>query len=480
MIRFPNASVLCEDVLENWQTMPVFRIEISLPDNPTINGFVFEAPFFSEQFAGRVRNDLYPLLGARLDWRASKCDGSSRRAFDAQLMTLIESITDRSADAETLENVDELVHLAESIAVRESTVASSFLFVSQNELLEFSTEHRPRLVADLSEFGAALDAIRFDDAVLVLREQGLQQVMLRDGSSDLVVHFDPPARFGQLMPLDHGSVLYQVAVDEPQATAGMRHIIGLYQPPSGAGRIVLSVEQSVTLLGPTADGTGLYLLPRGQDPAFTHALEVSLTSGETIATLNVTGDPFAVLSPDRRFIISAVRYSALELYDLTSVPMGRGAVAFPHTPSHVRELLWTADGYAYFCLLAGDFYDYYPDHPPASYGIWRLDPKAGQLCQITPASRQERQLLAVSPNGKVLVTGDLQGAVLIWDAEAGEVVAEIRAPQEELVADGPSPDGRWLLLRDRTQSVSVLVDLLTGTGRPITLPAGARFVGWQK
>jgi hypothetical protein len=123
MIRFPNASVLCEDVLGNWQTMPVFRIEISLPDNPTINGFVFEAPFFSEQFAGRVHNDLYPLLGARLDWRASKCDQASREAFDAQLMALIETITNRTADAETLEKVDEMVHLAESIAFRTSAVA---------------------------------------------------------------------------------------------------------------------------------------------------------------------------------------------------------------------------------------------------------------------------------------------------------------------------------------------------------------------
>ncbi|MCL7453404.1 MAG: hypothetical protein M8467_10195 [Anaerolineae bacterium] len=119
MIRFPNASVLCEDVLGNWQTMPVFRIEINLPDKPTINGFIFEAPFFSEQFAGRLQNALYPLLGARLDWRASKCDEASREAFDAQLMALIETITNRTADAETLENVDELVYLAESIRCQE-------------------------------------------------------------------------------------------------------------------------------------------------------------------------------------------------------------------------------------------------------------------------------------------------------------------------------------------------------------------------
>lgn len=119
MIRFPDASVLCEDVLGNWQTMPVFRIEISLPDNPTINGFVFEAPFFSEQFAGRVENELYPLLGARVDWRPSKCDASGRESFNALHTAMIESIINQTSDGETLENMDELIHLAESITVRE-------------------------------------------------------------------------------------------------------------------------------------------------------------------------------------------------------------------------------------------------------------------------------------------------------------------------------------------------------------------------
>ncbi len=125
MIRLPNAATLCEAVFGYWQTDPVFRVEVNLPDNPTINGFVFEAPFFSEQFAAQVENDLYPLLDVRRDERPSKCDDASRQAFDAKRVALIESITDRTADAETLEKVDELLHLAESITWAQATAATT-------------------------------------------------------------------------------------------------------------------------------------------------------------------------------------------------------------------------------------------------------------------------------------------------------------------------------------------------------------------
>jgi hypothetical protein len=121
MIRFPNADVLCAEGLGNWTTAPVLRIEVYLPDNPTINGFVFEAPFLSEGFAAQMDQDLYPLLGARLHERASKCDEASRQAFGAQRAAMIESILNRTADAETLENVDELIHLTESIMIRDRT-----------------------------------------------------------------------------------------------------------------------------------------------------------------------------------------------------------------------------------------------------------------------------------------------------------------------------------------------------------------------
>ena len=66
MIRIPNSQYICESA-PGFYTTPVFRIEIDLPENRMINGFVFEAPFFSEKFSNEIENELYPLLGLDLD-----------------------------------------------------------------------------------------------------------------------------------------------------------------------------------------------------------------------------------------------------------------------------------------------------------------------------------------------------------------------------------------------------------------------------
>jgi Tol biopolymer transport system component len=123
MIRFPNAKLMCEGDVGSWTTRPAFRIEVNLPNNPTINGFVFEASFFSKQFSNQVEKDLYPLLGISSDMVPRKCDAASQQVFDAQLVVLIKSITTRSADAETLKKLDQLTHLAGSIAFQTSAVA---------------------------------------------------------------------------------------------------------------------------------------------------------------------------------------------------------------------------------------------------------------------------------------------------------------------------------------------------------------------
>jgi hypothetical protein len=359
--------------------------------------------------------------------------------------------------------------------------APRFLYVHENELLEceYSKKAGPTLVAELADFGATLDAFLLHNLVFALREQGLQRVNLVDGLSELVVEFDPPALFGMLMPFDGERVIYDLAVDAPQAFAGMGTVIGLFQLSSGSGRIVLSSEGSMTLLGQTADRRGLYLLPRGQDRSVTRALEVSLASGETTAQLPLTGDD-ASLSPERHFILT-LSQGGFVVHDLTSVPPRIRGVALPDMPSHARELVWSTNGYAFFSLLAGNYYDYDPDHPPLSYVIWRLDAKTGQLCQITQGQREERQLLAVSPDGQKLVTGDLRGTVLFWDMDTGRITAQLTVPQGELYADGgPDPSGNWLLLRHTQEGPAVLVHLPTGTGESFTLPGGAVFVGWRE
>jgi hypothetical protein len=114
MIRLPNANYICNSA-PGFYTTPVFRIEVNLLNNPKINGFVFEAPFLSEQFSNALESNLYPLLGLDSNMVAYKCGEADQQAFDAQLRSYLEKIKTRKVDSETQRQLDELLHLAASI-----------------------------------------------------------------------------------------------------------------------------------------------------------------------------------------------------------------------------------------------------------------------------------------------------------------------------------------------------------------------------
>lgn len=116
MISFPDAAMLCEaSGGPGFSPTPVFRLEINLPENPTIHGFVWQAPFISEQFSNQLKSELYPLL--ELDsfmGAVNKCDAESQQKFDAQRAIYLEQIKNKSVEAGTQKNLDELFHLLNS------------------------------------------------------------------------------------------------------------------------------------------------------------------------------------------------------------------------------------------------------------------------------------------------------------------------------------------------------------------------------
>lgn len=83
--------------------------------------------------------------------------------------------------------------------------------VQQELQLEQIAGGTPHHLIDLPDARAVLDGRRTDDVVLMLRGQGLQRVVLADGSTDLLLRFDGPARFGALMA-DGAQAIYQAAV----------------------------------------------------------------------------------------------------------------------------------------------------------------------------------------------------------------------------------------------------------------------------
>jgi hypothetical protein len=114
MILFPNANYLC-DGYPSRRVQPVFRIEINLPDNPRINGFVIEAPFLSDEFITKMENELYSLIGFGEEGLAAKCGQEDQQAFDTLLLEFLEEINTRTMDDEINSNLDQLHHLVNSI-----------------------------------------------------------------------------------------------------------------------------------------------------------------------------------------------------------------------------------------------------------------------------------------------------------------------------------------------------------------------------
>ncbi len=141
-VEFTNSYDLCHlPTIESVASAafgPVVRIEVNLPHNATINGFVFQAPFLSEQLSEELDAELLPLLGLgsalqvqgcptpawpRAAWSpctpsiVTKCaDEASRQAFDRQVQAFAERVKSGSLDAATLQNLDDLMHLATSIS----------------------------------------------------------------------------------------------------------------------------------------------------------------------------------------------------------------------------------------------------------------------------------------------------------------------------------------------------------------------------
>jgi len=366
-------------------------------------------------------------------------------------------------------------------AATPSLPAPAFLYVHETALLAQVAGGEPQRLAELPDLGAVLDARRVGEVVFVLCERGLQRAALGDGSSEVVVRFDPPVRFGSIDPLPQGTqILYEAVVDDPQAEFGMRTEIGLYQADRDRSQTVLSTASSLTVLGMASDGRSLYLVPHGQDPSFGRVLVVALDGGQVEAELDVLGDPIASLAPDSRFLVATMPQDVLNLYDLASATVKARRVSLPNPPSHVRDLFWASDGRSlYFSLLGGDFYSYDPLNPPDPHGLWRLEVEAGTLTQVTTGEKGERQLLAMSPGGEWLVTGDLAGTVQVWEARSGREMGQARAPQGEMYAAGISPDGDWLLLRHFSEEAVLLVHLPGGESASFTLPAGAVVAGWR-
>jgi hypothetical protein len=113
--RMPEAAGLCDQPDFELQFKQKAFVWVLLPASASINGFVFVAPFLSAEADEHLLDLRRDLLG----WDGvshAVCSLESQAAFDAEINAYRDDLESGRVDAETLENVAGLRHLAESIA----------------------------------------------------------------------------------------------------------------------------------------------------------------------------------------------------------------------------------------------------------------------------------------------------------------------------------------------------------------------------
>lgn len=143
MMRFPNAEDFCyrisADVVNQTIWQPIVRIEVNLPNNPSIQGFVFEAPFLSDQSSEQLNSDLLPIISLGSATSTRNCDASNMQRFDNQVQEYIERVRAKNLDEATLQNLDELLHLANSITFQRTEVIT-YIVQSGDTIFEIANK----------------------------------------------------------------------------------------------------------------------------------------------------------------------------------------------------------------------------------------------------------------------------------------------------------------------------------------------------
>jgi hypothetical protein len=95
-------------------TSPMAIVEIVLPENPKINGFIFAWNFLPEE----LTKEFDDILGLNPDRIFNNCTEESIRSYDQKLNELFEAIASNKTTGETRKNLNKMIHLAESIVVK--------------------------------------------------------------------------------------------------------------------------------------------------------------------------------------------------------------------------------------------------------------------------------------------------------------------------------------------------------------------------
>lgn len=114
-MHFPKAQFVCDPAPGSFR-YPIAIIEINLPNNSLVNGFVFVSRFLSEQQTNNLNADYHDILGLTAEtMMPTNCAAINQAEFDSEIEALIENIRTGSTDEETNNNIQQLEYMASSV-----------------------------------------------------------------------------------------------------------------------------------------------------------------------------------------------------------------------------------------------------------------------------------------------------------------------------------------------------------------------------
>jgi hypothetical protein len=307
--------------------------------------------------------------------------------------------------------------------------AGNIRYVNAGALHELQPDGTSRRITALADQGKVLDAVHWQDQVIVLSERGLQRVAA-SGAQTIATFTQGQALFGTLTaPENSGFVFYSYARSAGTPT-GFTGVVGTITNGTSAAKL-FDAPNVVTVLGLSTDSKGLLVIDRGQDPSFGQARVIQIPTGETIGRLPIGGVGAVAQSPDRVNVrVAAIDQpgehpDVLNLYELGRADLGRRVIQLPRRGWNAWQLLWSRDSRQIYVAMA-------PSVSEAEFELYRVDVASGR----------------------------------------GELVASKLPPDTRLIR--MSPDDRQIVAA--TQTTAGLIDLATGTFNRQTVPAEALIV----
>lgn len=263
------------------------------------------------------------------------------------------------------------------------------------------------------------------------------------GGSDVPVQlYDMVSGEDKIVLTDHKEVISIVFGQNGLITSDLNGKLQLWDPVSGASRMIIDNAGWNTILALSPDGATL------ASNAWHGALQLwdltagNLTGAQIGHTRPITGIAF---SPDGMSVASGNEDGLIWVWKVKSNTLDKAMLGHG---SRVTDLAFSPDGK----LLASSSFD-------RTVRLW--DVASARQIAVLSGHESFVRCVAFSPDGKLVASGSTDQTVRLWDVETGEERAILSGHTGEVESVSFGPDGVWLASGSADKTIRIW-DVATG------------------